>query len=115
MYRSLFSDCAITEEADRYVITQSCGTGGRLRQAKKVAVTAKAHPWSWGRSGVSLYCTHCCIMWEILPIELRGYPVKLCLYRDNPEEPCVQLVYKRPELIPEDYYRKLGVPVWKKK
>ena len=112
MYRSLLSNFTITEEADKYVIQlDPCGAGGRLRRSKSIATTKKAHPWAWGRSGVSLYCTHCCIMWEMIPIELRGYPVKICLYNENPEAPCVQIFYKKPQLIPEEYFKNIGKPV----
>lgn len=114
-HRGYFSNITITEEKDKYVMSlDPCGTGGRLRRSKTLVTTAKAHPWSWGRSGVCLYCTHCCLMWEIIPIEVRGYPVKIAVYGDKPEDPCVHLFYKGPELIPEEYFKKLGKPPWKK-
>jgi hypothetical protein len=114
-HRGYFSNITITEEKDKYVMRlDPCGTGGRLRRSKTLATTTKAHPWSWGKSGVCLYCTHCCLMWEIIPIEVRGYPVKITTYSDRPEDPCIHLFYKRPELIPEEYFRMIGKPPWKK-
>ncbi|MFC2066015.1 hypothetical protein ACFLUO_03000 [Chloroflexota bacterium] len=103
------SNIAVKEEPDRYVVTYDpCGTGGRLRRTRSVGTTKKAYPWSWGESGVSYYCCHCCIQREIIPIELRGYPTRINLPGSRPEDPCVQLFYKKPELIPEEYFTRVG-------
>ena len=108
--RSNFSDFTVVEELDRYVVRLDlCGSGGRLMRAKNVARTQKAYPWAWGRSGVPYYCVHCCVAWEIIPTELRGYPFMIHLIAEKPEDPCVQLYYKRPELIPEEYFTRLGM------
>jgi hypothetical protein len=42
-------------------------------------------------------------------IELRGYPVRITLVGDKPEDPCVHLFYKKPELIPEEYFTRIGM------
>ena len=108
--RSHYSNITIVEEPDRYVTTcDPCGSGGRLRRTRSVEVTKKAYPWSWSKSGVPYYCTHCSIMWEIVPIELRGYPIRITLPGDRPEDPCIHLFYKKPELIPEDYFTRVGM------
>ncbi len=99
----------ITEEPDKYVMRcDPCGTGGRVRKTMNVATLKKAYPWSWGKSGVPVYCSHCCMYFEILPIELRGYPIAVVLPGDRPEDPCIQLFYKNPELIPEEYFIRVG-------
>ena len=99
----------ITEEPDRYVVKYDpCGSGGRLRRLRAVGTTKKPYPWSWNKAGVSYYCAHCCISNETLPIELRGYPIKIILPGDKPEDPCVHLYYKKPELIPEEYFTRVG-------
>lgn len=100
---------ALAEEQDRYVVRYDpCGTGARLRRARNVGVTKKAYPWSWGKAGIPYYCSHCCIHFEILPIELQGYPVRITLMGERPEDPCVHLFYKKPELIPEEYFTRVG-------
>lgn len=86
-----------------------CGSGGRLRRTKNIGITKKAYPWSWGKSGIPYYCTHCCLAWEIIPTELWGYPIRINLVTDRPEDPCVHLFYKKPELIPEEYFDRLGM------
>ena len=78
----------ITEETDKYVVRYNpCGSGGRLRRTTQVGVTKRAYPWSWGMSGVPYYCCHCCVHWEIIPTELRGYPVRITSMGDRPEDP----------------------------
>jgi hypothetical protein len=99
----------ISEQPDRYVMTLApCGTGGKLRRNRTVGATKEAYPWSWGKSGVCYYCTHCCVFQEILPIEMRGYPICVTQYADKAEEPCVHYYYKQPELIPDEYFTRIG-------
>ncbi|MBI2906420.1 MAG: hypothetical protein HYX92_02060 [Chloroflexi bacterium] len=107
--RGHHADFAIREESDKYVVTfDPCGSGGRLRRTRSVGATRKAYPWSWGKVGVPYYCCHCCISREILPIELVGYPSRVVLIGERPEDPCVHLFYKRPELIPMEYFERVG-------
>lgn len=107
--RSHGGNAAIAEEADRYVLTcDPCGSGGQLRRAKDAGKVKKAGHWTWGKSGVPYYCAHCCLMWEILPTEIRGYPIRINLMGERPEDPCVHLFYKKPELIPEEYFTRIG-------
>jgi len=103
-------NCTITEEADKYVLScNPCGSGGQLRRSKNVSKTRKAYPWTWSKSDIPCYCVHCCVMWEILPTELRGYPIRVNLIGDRPEDTCVHLYYKEPELIPENYFVRIGL------
>lgn len=99
----------VEEDDEKYIVRLNpCGSGGRLRRAKEVAKTQKAYDWSWNKKGVPYSCLHCAMQWEILPIEIRGYPVRITNIGDRPEDPCVHLFYKRPELIPEEYFRRVG-------
>ena len=108
-HRSYFGNFTIMEEPDRYVIRcDPCGSGGTLMRTKNVGRTKKAYPWSWGKSGISYYCTHCCVH-EIISTELRGYPLRINLIAERPEDPCVHLCYKKPELIPEEYFTRIGM------
>ncbi len=108
--RGHHANFTVRDEPDRYVVTYDpCGSGGRLRRTRSMGVTKKAYPWSWGRAGVPYYCTHCCLHFEIIPIELQGYPVRVNLIADRPEDPCVHLFYKKPELIPEEYFERVGM------
>ena len=107
--RAHYANVTIIEESDRYVVRcDPCGSGGRLRRTRSVATTKKAYPWSWGKTGIPYYCTHCCVH-EIISTELRGYPLRINLIAERPEDPCVHLLYKKPELIPEEYFTRIGM------
>jgi len=108
--RSHFGVFTVVEEPDRYVLRYDpCGSGGRLRRTRNVATTKRAYYWSWGKSGVPYYCTHCCVGAEIIPTELRGYPLRITLIGQRPEDPCIHLLYKKPKLIPEEYFNRIGM------
>ena len=109
----------LVEELDRYVLTPDpCRTGGRLRKGVscgsvmlpgvKIGETKRAYPWSWGKKGVCYYCVHDCLLMEIIPIELRGYPIAVVEYGEKAGEPCSFLFYKEPGLIPEEYFTRVG-------
>lgn len=101
---------SITEEADRYVVTvDPCGTGGMIRRSGLYGKTKKGYPWSWGLPGVSYHCVHCALHWEIMPIKQFGYPFRVHENVDKPEKACMRIYYKRPELIPEHYYTRVGL------
>ena len=111
----------IIEEEDRISIKMNpCGSGGRMRRGDPVdgtpsrlgppynfGVTSKAYPWSWGRKNVPYYCIHCAIN-EILPIEWGGFPLWVTGYSDDAADPCYWHFYKKPELIPDEYFSRLG-------
>jgi len=108
-HKNHYSDFSVTEEPDRYVLKlDPCGSGGRLMRTKEGGKLQKAYPWAWGKSDVSRYCSHCCIAFEIIPIELQGYPIAIIECPVKPEDPCINLYYKRPELIPEKYFARVG-------
>ncbi|MFC1873798.1 hypothetical protein ACFLYX_00680 [Chloroflexota bacterium] len=102
-------DFTMSEEPDRYVRTNKiCGSGCRMRRAGKCGVTKKPYPWSWGKKGIPYYCVHCSIFEEIVPIEVRGYPLRIQELGEKPEDPCIIYYYKKPELIPEQYFTRVG-------
>ena len=124
LQRNHFGEFTVVEEPDRYVMTcDPCGAGGRMRRMRcpqsedeptlwpwprEVGATQEAYPWSWGRTGIPYYCVHCTLMWEILSTEILGYPIRIHELGEKPEDPCVHLYYKKPELIPEKYYTRIG-------
>ena len=107
-------DFTLIEEKDRYVYRwDPCGSGGALRRraaanGTEVASAKEAHTWTWGREGVCLYCSHCSLVNEILPIENFGYPNRITEYPENPGDPCTWYIYKDPDDIPEEYYKRIG-------
>ena len=112
----------ITEDTEKYVISfDPCGSGGSMRRAREfdkippmtglphnLGKTKKAYPWSWSKTNVPYYCVHCCVWLEILPVEEIGYPLRVTLFDEDPEKPCAWAFYKKPELIPEEYFIRIG-------
>ena len=118
----LLGDVEITEEEDRYVLAfDPCGTGGRMRRGVprlgtpprtqapyNFGVTHEAHDWSWNERGVCLYCTHCADINELLPLDRVGRPMRVTEHPRDPGDKCRWYIYKRPELIPEKFYERVG-------
>ena len=114
----------ITEEADRWVLSfDPCGSGGRtyrdddpkgprMQPPYGFAVTTEAHDWSWGKTGVCVYCVHCCQLNQRMPITRFGYPTRVI---DPPTWPeareggvCRWSIYKDPALVPDEAYTSVG-------
>ena len=109
--RGHFGKTEIREEADRFVVTcDPCGSGGQLRRTKKVGKAQVAHDWTWGKPDVPYYCTHCTVMWEILPTEMQGHPIRVNLPPEKDTDPCVHLYYKNPADIPDEYFSRIARP-----
>jgi len=101
--RGHFAELSVREESDRFVVTcDPCGSGGRMRRTKKVERVAKAYGWTWGKTEVPYYCTHCAVMWEMVPIQLGARPVRITLPPEKDSDPCVHLYYKAGKAIPEE-------------
>lgn len=111
----------IIEDENRISIKMDpCGSGGRMRRGDPVdgtpsrfsppynfGATKEPHWWCWNRRGVPYYCVHCAIN-EILPIEWGGYPLWVTGYSNDADEPCYWHFYRKPELIPDKYFTRLG-------
>jgi hypothetical protein len=112
----------VREEDDRWILSfDPCGTGGRMRRSDpsrgqtprtdapfSFAVTEDAHDWSWGRKGVCLYCAHCAVVNEILPIESLGTPMRMTENPENPDDQCRWTIYKSADAVPDWVYERVG-------
>lgn len=113
----------VWEEEDKYVIScDPCGSGGRMRRTGELdktpprtgppfhlGKTKKAYPWSWNMEGVPYYCLHCSVWHEMMAIEATGAPTKITEYDPDASTPCKSYFYKKPELVPEKYYKRVGL------
>ena len=97
----------IEEDDEKFTFTLKCDTGGSINLWPRHGRTKKAHPWSWGQKGVSYYCAHCPIVWEIMCIEKGGRPVWQC--NPQPDGRCIQYLYKEWEKIPAEAYQRVGL------
>ena len=111
----------VTDEGDRVVIAfDPCGSGGRARRGDRArgippaverpefGSSREAHDWTWGREGVCLYCSHCSLVNEILPIERLGYPMRITENPIDPADPCRWILYRDPKTIPAEAYERVG-------
>jgi hypothetical protein len=111
----------VADEGNRTVVSfDPCGSGGRARRGDPAAgippaadraefgASDEAHDWTWGQPGVCLYCSHCSLINEILPIERLGFPMRITEYPENPEAKCRGILYRDPREIPAEAYERVG-------
>lgn len=112
----------VSEHEDRYVLSfDPCGSGGRMRRGDPArgqapgadrpglfGNTHDAHDWSWQRKDVCIYCAHCAVVNEILPIEQLGAPMRMTEHPRGPDEPCRWTIFKSREAVPDEAYRRVG-------
>jgi hypothetical protein len=104
----------ITEDDEKVCIKMTpCGSGQRLVQSGAYEPPwnisrMKAQRLTWGKADFPLYCSHGALQ-EIINIEKVGYPTYV---HELPEkvgtEPCRFCLYKDPENIPEECFRRVG-------
>jgi hypothetical protein len=115
-------DVRIVEDEEKFTVSfDACGSGGRMRRRGEIdglparqdapfhfGVTQKAHPMSWGKTGVPYYCLHCAAYAEMQSTDLIGYPSRVTLFDPDGGKPCAWSFYKRPEDIPEHFFDRIG-------
>jgi hypothetical protein len=112
----------VVEDDEKFVLSfDPCGSGGRMRRGdpergqppaaerpELFGATERAHDWSWQRKDVCIYCAHCAVVNEILPIERLGKPMRVTDNPVNPGDSCRWTIYKSAEHVPESAYRRVG-------
>lgn len=114
-------DVLVHEEEDRYVIAfDPCGTGGVLRRGdpeagrapyKTEGMNEEPHDWTWNKTGVHWYCSHCAIAMEWLPGRQRGYVFRPLDHTLDHSAPCVWYVYKDEKKSRAYHYPRTGLPI----
>jgi hypothetical protein len=109
----------VEEDDEKFTITVKCGSGAKLIEkgayqgSNGFRKLEKAGPHSWGEVNLPIYCGHCPQAHEILPIETVGQGAQFWIhvspFPKKPGDPCVHLIYKNPEDIPDKYYHRLGL------
>jgi hypothetical protein len=99
-------DMTLIDQGDRYkMVMELCGSGGVLRRGDpetgrpphpvgEHGVNIEPHLWTWGKTGIHWYCSHCCIAMEWLPGRKRGHPLRPLDHVTKPDGPCTWYVYK---------------------
>jgi hypothetical protein len=92
------------------------GTPSRMEAPYGWTVTEEPHTWNHNQPGVCLYCAHCIILMEEMPMDRFGYPVRVVdppVYPDTNKDPnvrqkCQWQMFKDPTQVPEEYYTRVG-------
>ncbi|MDE0118358.1 MAG: hypothetical protein OXT07_17295 [bacterium] len=123
-------DFELIEADDRFILRfDPCGSGQRIVRGDWIEDTpARIEPpynwevakeeasWNHFTKGVCLYCAHCIVLMEELPIDRFGYPVRVIdppVYPDTDPDPevrqkCQWQMFKDPTTVPEEYYLRVG-------
>jgi hypothetical protein len=123
-------DMELIELEDRYILRfDPCGSGQRTIRGDWIENTpARMEPpynwkvsqeeksWNHYQKGVCLYCSHCIVLMEEMPIDRFGYPVRVIdppVYPDTNRDPsvrqkCQWQMFKDPTKVPEEYYTRTG-------
>jgi hypothetical protein len=99
-------DMTLVDQSDRYkMIMELCGSGGVLRRGdpetgrsphpiREHGANQEPHLWTWQKTGIHWYCSHCCIAMEWLPGRKRGRPLRPLDHVIDHNAPCTWYVYK---------------------
>lgn len=123
-------DMELIETEDRFILRfDPCGSGqrtvrgdwiegtpARMEPPYSWKTTEEKHSWNHYTPGVCLYCTHCIILMEEMPMDRFGYPVRVIdppTYPDTNKDPnvrqkCQWQMFKDPTKVPEEYYTRVG-------
>jgi hypothetical protein len=113
------------EDEERYTFRfDPCGSGGRLMRGDEIegtpsrmgppfnwGVTKQKHDFAWNKEGVCYYCSNCCHVMQLKPIDAFGYPVRVVEPPTYPAEAnvkCTWHIYKDPTKIPDRFYEDVG-------
>jgi hypothetical protein len=113
------------EDEERYTFRfDPCGSGGRILRGDAMegtpprteppyswGVTQQEHDFAWNKKGVCYYCSNCCVVMQLKPIDAFGYPVRVVeppSYPSNAAAKCTWHIYKDPTKVPERFYTEVG-------
>jgi hypothetical protein len=102
-------EVTVEEHPDRVSLSfHTCGSGGRILAAQRHGVVEGEHDFAWSTPGVCRYCVHCCVLQQLTPIDMFGYPARVIDPPSQPGAPCTWTVYRDPALVPESAYTRVG-------
>jgi hypothetical protein len=110
-----FGECEVSEDDEKITLSFRCGSGGRLIDEGRYdepdgyAVLRQAGPRTFGRDELPVYCAHCSINNERIPLETGGDPVSIEHPPERQGERCVHHVYRDPGAAPAETWVRLGL------
>jgi hypothetical protein len=116
-------DMTLRDDGDRLVmVMQLCGSGGVLRRGDpetgrppypvgEHGVNQQPHAWTWQKTGIHWYCSHCAIAMEWLPARRNGRLLRPLDHVMDPHAPCTWYVYKDEGQTRVYHYPRTGSPI----
>ncbi len=123
-------DFELIEDDEKFMLRfDPCGSGqrtlrgdwtedtpARMQAPYNWAASTEEASWNHYTKGVCLYCAHCIVLMEEIPIDRFGYPVRVIdppVYPDTDRDPdrrqkCRWTMYKDPTAAPEEVYTRVG-------
>jgi hypothetical protein len=102
-------DVTIEEDDEKFIIKWPCDTGGWLVTKDNFGKTSHPYPWSNSKKGISYYCVHCIIAYEVRFVEEFGFHNFIVIPPVKAGEQCTQIFYKDIDKVPEQYYEMVGM------
>jgi hypothetical protein len=106
----------ITEEADAVLLGFRCGSGGRLLDEGRYTSAGGPYlelvgptPLTGGAQTLGVYCSHCPVHNELIPLEQGGVPTAVETPSPGPGGVCVHRVPVDPHDLPVDLRPRLGL------
>ncbi len=125
-------DVTVRDDGDRLVmVMELCGSGGVLRRGdpetgrpphpvgqrdasaalSMTGVNQQAHDWTWQKTGIHWYCSHCAIAMEWLPGRQRGRLLRPLDHVMDPDAPCTWYIYKDEAKTRAYHYPRTNTPM----
>jgi hypothetical protein len=113
-------DVIVEDQGDRFMVAfDPCGSGGVMRRGDPETgrapvnvtlhgVNETPHLWTWQKTGVHWYCSHCAIAMEWLPGHKRRYLLRPLDHTLDHAAPCPWYIYKEDRLIRAEHYPRTG-------
>ena len=73
-------------------------------------VNQQPHDWTWQKTGIHWYCSHCAIAMEWLPGRQRGQLLRPLDHVMDPDAPCTWYVYKDEAQTRAYHYPRTNTP-----
>lgn len=107
----------VEEDEEKVTVRlHSCGSGGKMINAgcfdgpDAYARIREPGPHTWGEADVPIYCSHCALAHELMPLEALGLGGQLWVHEKpfprRAGDPCVHHFYKDAAAIPARYVRR---------
>jgi hypothetical protein len=126
-------DVTVRDDGDRLVMAMDlCGSGGVLRRgdpetgrgpypvsqgdasaalSMTMGVNRTPHDWTWQKTGVHWYCSHCAIAMEWLPGRQRGRLLRPLDHVMDPNAACTWYIYKDETQTRAYHYPRTATPM----